>query len=46
MKKVFLSIVLTITIIFITMNLSYAKEDCLSLNKKNAKVEIWLSKKY
>ena len=46
MKKICLSIFLTVTIIFITMNLGYAKEDCLPLNDKNAKVEIWLSKKY
>ena len=46
MKKIHLWICLTITIIFLTTNVGYAKEDCLTINKKNAKVEIWLSKKY
>ena len=26
--------------------MGYTKEDCLTINKKAAKVEIWLSKKY
>ena len=46
MKKIHLWICLTITIIFLTTNVGYTKEDCLTINKKNAKVEIWLSKKY
>ena len=46
MKKIYLWISLIITIIFLTTNVGYAKEDCLTINKKNAKVEIWLSKKY
>ncbi len=47
-KMKFLFSCLYISILFLsnTVNLSFAKEDCLAIKKNKVKVEAWLSKKY
>ena len=46
MKKYFLCIYTLVFFLVTMINLSFAEEPCLTLNKTDLKVEAWLSKKY
>ena len=46
MKILFLYLCISILLLIVSINLVFAKEDCLAINKNKVKVEAWLSKKY